>query len=210
MIDIINNIESQKIISVLEIENIDSIDFVCDSLVKGGIKIIELALRTSVSKSAASIIKNRFPEITIGLGTVINIDQIKFALDYGIDFAVSPGTNPKIIDYSLKNDLPFFPGVSCPTDIEIAVDNGCNILKFYPAQKLGGIDFLKSINDPYKYLGLKYIPMGGINFDNCNEYLKSDIVLGIGGSWIASKNLIKSCNWDVIKKNAEALKKSLI
>tara|TARA_S200000501_G_scaffold259050_1_gene242960 strand:+ start:801 stop:1433 length:633 start_codon:yes stop_codon:yes gene_type:complete len=205
-----NKINNQKIICVLEIVDLDSINPVCEALIEGGVNIIELALRTSVSERAAVLIKKNYPEITIGLGTVINTDQVKFALDSGIEFAVSPGTNPKVIDFSLKSNLPFYPGVSSPSDIEIAVSHGCRLLKFFPAASLGGIEFLKSINSPYKYLNLKYIPLGGINHENFKDYLSSDIVLGVGGSWIASKKLISSFKWDIIKKNAQEAKKLLI
>ncbi len=204
-----DKINNEKIICVLEIFDLDTINPVCEALLEGGVNIIELTLRTNVSERAAVLIKKNFPEITIGLGTVINIDQVKFALDSGVEFAVSPGTNSKVIDFSLKSNLPFYPGVSSPTDIEIAVSHECRLLKFYPAASLGGIDFLKSINDPYEYLNLKYIPLGGINQENFRDYLSSDLVLGVGGSWIASKKIISSFKWNTIKKNAQEAKKLL-
>ena len=121
MKNIITKIQEKKIISVVEIDDLKTIDALCETLISTSINVIELALRTNVSKKAAELIVKNYPEITIGLGTVINIDQVKFALDVGADFAVSPGCNPEVIDYSLKNNLPFFPGISNPTDIGLSL-----------------------------------------------------------------------------------------
>lgn len=209
MKNIITKIQEKKIISVVEIDDLKTIDALCETLISSSINVIELALRTNVSKKAAELIVKNYPEITIGLGTVINIDQVKFALDVGADFAVSPGCNPEVIDYSLKNNLPFFPGISNPTDIEIAVNYGCTVLKFYPAEISGGIKFLETINSPFKYLNLKYIPLGGINNSNILDYLKSEIILAVGGSWINTKKAIKEKKWDLIKANALEINKLL-
>ena len=209
MKNIITKIQEKKIISVVEIDDLKTIDALCETLISSSINVIELALRTNVSKKAAELIVKNYPEITIGLGTVINIDQVKFALDVGADFAVSPGCNPEVIDYSLKNNLPFFPGISNPTDIEIAVNYGCAVLKFYPAEISGGIKFLETINSPFKYLNLEYIPLGGINNSNILDYLKSEIILAVGGSWINTKKAIKEKKWDLIKANALEINKLL-
>ena len=209
MKNIITKIQEKKIISVVEIDDLKTIDALCETLISSSINVIELALRTNVSKKAAELIVKNYPEITIGLGTVINIDQVKFALDVGADFALSPGCNPEVIDYSLKNNLPFFPGISNPTDIEIAVNYGCAVLKFYPAEISGGIKFLETINSPFKYLNLEYIPLGGINNSNILDYLKSEIILAVGGSWINTKKAIKEKKWDLIKANALEINKLL-
>ena len=207
MNDISKEINKSKVIAVIQIDSLENIQPLCETLVNEGINIIELALRTNVSQKAAELILKSFPEILVGLGTVINQDQVKFAIDSGVSFAVSPGCNPKIIDLALKNNLPFYPGISCPSDIEISIDHDCKILKFFPAEYLGGMNYLNLINSPYNHLNLKYIPLGGLNFSNVKNYLNSDLVLGIGGSWIAPRNLINEKKWNVISSNAKQITK---
>jgi len=207
MKDVFQEINKSKVIAVLQIDSLENVSPLCETLINEGINIIELALRTNVSQKAAELILKNFPQILVGLGTVINEDQVRFALDSGVNFAVSPGCNTKIIDLAFKNNLPFYPGISCPSDIEISVDHGCKILKFFPAENLGGINYLNSINAPYNHLNLKYIPLGGINLSNVKNYLNSELVLGIGGSWIAPRNLINQKKWNDISSNAKEITK---
>ena len=205
MKNIAKEINKSKVIAVLQIDLLENVMPLCEALLKQGINIIELALRTNVSQKATELILKNFPEILVGLGTVVHEDQVRFAVDTGVNFAVSPGCNTKIIDLALKNKLPFFPGISSPTDIEISIDHGCQILKFFPAENFGGINYLNSINAPYNHLNIKYIPLGGINLSNVKNYLESDIVLGVGGSWIAPRNLINEKKWDIISSNAKKI-----
>ena len=203
MKNIAKEINKSKVIAVLQIDFLENVMPLCEALLKQGINIIELALRTNVSQKATELILKNFPDILVGLGTVVHEDQVRFAVDTGVNFAVSPGCNTKIIDLALKNKLPFFPGISSPTDIEISIDHGCQILKFFPAENFGGINYLNSINAPYNHLNIKYIPLGGINLSNVKNYLESDTVLGVGGSWIAPRNLINENKWDIISSNAK-------
>ena len=205
MKNIAKEINKSKVIAVLQIDFLENVMPLCEALLKQGINIIELALRTNVSQKATELILKNFPDILVGLGTVVHEDQVRFAVDTGVNFAVSPGCNTKIIDLALKNKLPFFPGISSPTDIEISIDHGCQILKFFPAENFGGINYLNSINAPYNHLNIKYIPLGGINLSNVKNYLESDIVLGVGGSWIAPRNLINENKWDIISSNAKKI-----
>mgnify|MGYP001358551516 FL=1 len=207
---VFEKIRDSKVVAVLEIDSLENIIPLCNALLNGGVNVVEIALRTNVSQEATEIIIKNFPEILVGLGTVINEDQVKFAIDSGVSFALSPGCNPKILDLALKNNLCFCPGISCPSDIEISVDYGCEVLKFFPAQNNGGIEYLKSINSPYKHLNLKYIPLGGINISNVKDYLNSDLVLAVGGSWLASKELINSNKWNTITKNSKEISELIL
>ena len=203
---IINKIADAAIMAVLVIDDLNHVKPLVNALLNGGIDVIELTLRTPVALAAAKIIKTEFPEITLGFGTVISCEQVKKVIDAGADFAVAPGCNPKIIDEAFKQGLPFAPGVMTPTDIEIAVEHGCNVLKFFPAETAGGLQHLKSIVNPYQYLGLQFIPLGGCNLNNAEEYLRSDLITAIGGSWIAERSLIQSENWIKITDNALVIK----
>ncbi|MEO7317108.1 MAG: bifunctional 4-hydroxy-2-oxoglutarate aldolase/2-dehydro-3-deoxy-phosphogluconate aldolase [Ginsengibacter sp.] len=199
---IIKKIEEAGIIAVLVIDDIAHAIPVGKALLAGGVSIIELTLRTPVAFNAAQIIKKELPEIILGFGTVINTEQVKKAVDAGADFAVAPGCNPKIIAEANKQGLSFAPGIMTPTDIEIAVEHGCSVLKYFPAETAGGLEHLISMVNPYLYLGLKFIPLGGCNISNAATYLQSDLITAIGGSWIANSDLIRSENWNMITANA--------
>ena len=205
MHEVFKKIKKHRVIAVLEIDSLENVTPVCETLLSSGISVIELALRTEVAQKATEQIIKNFPQIIVGLGTVLNEDQVKFAIDSGVSFAVAPGCNPKIIDLAKKNNLLFSPGICSPTDIEISLDYGCNVLKFFPAENSGGIKYLNSINNPYKHLNLNYIPLGGINISNVKNYLDSNLILAVGGSWVAPKHLINSKKWKLISSNCEEI-----
>jgi 2-dehydro-3-deoxyphosphogluconate aldolase/(4S)-4-hydroxy-2-oxoglutarate aldolase len=203
--EIIDKIERAGIISMLIIDEVKHAVPVAKALLEGGIDTIELTLRTSAALDAARVIKKDFPEITLGFGTVLTVAQVKAVKDVGADFAVSPGCNPKIIAEAYKLNLSFSPGIMTPTDIEMAIEQGCRVLKYFPAESSGGMKHLVNIGAPYQYLGLKFIPLGGVNMNNAASYLESNLVCAVGGSWIAKRPLILSENWNQITANAKEI-----
>ena len=156
---------------------------------------------------AAHAIKNEVPEITLGFGTVLTIEQVKAAAELGADFAVAPGCNPKVIEAAREHGLSYAPGIVTPTDIEMAIEQGCRVLKYFPAEVSGGINQLTNMGAPYQYLGLSFIPLGGLSMANASSYLESPLIAAIGGSWIANRSLIKAENWEAITKNAKEIRK---
>ena len=203
--ELIKKIDDASIIAVLIIDELKNAIPLAKALIDGGVAAIELTLRTPGALDAAKIIKKEFPEVTLGFGTVLTVDQVKAVVDVGADFAVSPGCNPKIIVEAYKQGLSFAPGVMTPSDIEIAIQEGCRILKFFPAETSGGLKHLESMSAPYNYLDLKFIPLGGCNMNNAADYLRSDLITAIGGSWVAKRNLIQSKDWNSIKSNAKEI-----
>ena len=204
--EMIQKIDDAGIIAVLIIDELKHAVPLARALLRGGVDAIELTLRTPVAIEAARLIKKEVPAITLGFGTVLTTDQLKAVVDAGADFAVSPGCNPKIIAEAQKHNLPFAPGVMTPTDIEMALEHGCRILKFFPAETTGGMKHLQSMSAPYQYLGLKFIPLGGLNINNARSYLESSIITAIGGSWVAKRPLIQSENWGAITNNAKEIR----
>ena len=202
---IIQKIDDAGIIAVLIIEKLQHAIPVAEALLKGGVDSVELTLRTPVAMDAAKLIKKELPEINLGFGTVLTVDQVKAVADLGADFAVSPGCNPRIIKEAYDKNLSFAPGIMTPTDIEIAVEHGCRVIKYFPAVTSGGMDHLKNMVAPYNYLGLRFIPLGGLSMDNARTYLESELITAIGGSWLARKPLIESESWDTITKNAKEI-----
>lgn len=195
-----------KLIAVLTIEKKETIYPLIETLYNAGIRIIELTLRTPIAMEAITIIKKDFPDIILGAGTVLSIEQLDAVHALNVDFAVAPGLNPKTIAHAIALEMPFFPGIMTPSEIETAISYGCKILKFFPAGAMGGLSYLKTANAPYTHLGLSYIPLGGMNASNLSEYVASPIISAVGGSWLAPLNLINENNWTQISKNvAEAL-----
>ena len=204
--ELIKKIDDAGIIAVLIIDEVKHAVPLANALLAGGVDTIELTLRTPAALDAAKAIKKEVPEISLGFGTVLTVDQVKAVVDVGADFAVSPGCNPKIISEACKQGLSFAPGIMTPTDIEIAIQEGCRILKFFPAETSGGLKHLESMSAPYNYLDLKFIPLGGCNIYNAPSYLQSDLITAIGGTWVAKRPLIQSEDWSTITNNAREIR----
>ena len=205
--EILGKLEEKGIIAVLEIEKESDAIPIAESLLEGGVGAIELALRTPASEPSISLIAEKVPQMMIGIGTIIESGQASRVKRYrGVSFGVSPGINPAIVKEAISCDLPFAPGIATPSELELALSLGCRAVKFFPAEGMGGLSYLKSIDAPYKHLGVKYIPLGGITQNNLADYAKMNQILAIGGSWIANKELIKSANWSEITKLARAAK----
>lgn len=204
--EISKRIEASGIIAVLIIENLKHALPVAEALFRGGVDCIELTLRTPIALEAARLIKREFPTVALGLGTVISVEQVKQVADVGADFAMAPGCNPKIIREAISRELSFAPGVMTPSDIEIALENGCRLLKYFPASTAGGLRHLNNLAAPYKHLGLKFVPLGGLDPENAKTYLQSDLVAAMGGSWLARKELLDAGRWQDIRKNATQMR----
>lgn len=195
---------SARLIAVLVIDDADSAIPLAESLLKGGVSAMELTLRTDAALDAARKIRTELPEMLLGIGTVITEEQVGQVREAGASFAVSPGVNPEVIRKAASLGLPFGPGIMTPTDIDMAVREGCRLLKFFPAESSGGLKHLKNISAPYAHLGLKFIPLGGISTGNLNDYLGNDLIGAVGGSWLAPRETIREKNWKQIEENARA------
>ena len=200
--EIIQKIDKAGVIAVLVIDELKHAVPVAKALLNGGITAIELTLRTDVAWDAAKAIRDEVPEMILGFGTVLTVGQAKAAAKLGADFAVAPGCNPRVIAAAREYGLSFAPGIVTPSDIEIALEQGCRIMKYFPAETSGGITHLTNMVAPYQYLGLKFIPLGGLSLSNAASYLKSPLITAIGGSWLAKQDLIKGEQWETITQNA--------
>ncbi len=192
-----------KILPVLVIHDQKKAIDLAKCLYDSGIRNIEIALRTdSAKKSVDNIVNSQIP-MNVGIGTILTVDDLIFAKQVGANFGLSPSADAPIIKKSIELDFNFIPGISTPTDISLVIKYGINKLKFFPAENLGGMDYLNTINSPFKHLNLKYVVLGGINQTNFIKYIKSDNIIGVGGSWIAEEKLIKNNNWNEISLRAK-------
>lgn len=175
---------------------------VAKALLAGGIDAIELTFRTPAALDAVKAIAAEVPEILLGVGTILTPEQVLQVKEAGAHFAVAPGMNPRVIRAAKDAGLPFAPGICTPSDLEAAIELGCRFVKFFPAEASGGLTYLKSMAAPYKHLGIKYFPLGGINADNMIDYLKEEMVPTVGGSWIVKNDLVENEDWAGITARA--------
>ena len=201
--ELIKKVRSSPVIAVLVIDNAEDAVPLGKALLRGGISVMELTLRTPAALGALERIQAEVPEIMAGIGTILNEDQVKEVKARKAAFGVAPGLNPAVVKAARELELPFAPGVMTPSEIESAYALGCNVMKVFPAELAGGINYLNNINAPYAHLGIEYIPLGGVSQDNLQTYLECPAVLAIGGSWLASRKLIQEKAWDQISRNCE-------
>lgn len=200
----INNHEKTGILPVINIPNVSLAIPVAEALRRGGVNAIEVTLRSSDSLESIKSIKSAFPDMTVGSGTVLNVQAVDSAIKNGADFIVSPGYDDEVVNYCVSRGIQIVPGCTTPSEIQKAVKLGLKVLKFFPAELNGGIDAINLLSGPFP--DVKFIPTGGINFNNLGTYLSNKKVLACGGSYMATSEQIKNGDFDSI---AEACKKAL-
>ena len=197
-----SRISATGAIAVLIVDEADAAVPLARALLEGGINCMELTLRTDAALDALSAIKANVPEMIAGVGTILTPEQIDRSVDAGADFGVSPGLNRRVVDRAIQRGFSFAPGVATPSEIEAALELGCRIIKFFPAEPSGGLKYLESMAAPYEHLQVQYVPLGGIRASNCETYLRSPLIAAIGGSFIATRNQIQNRQWDAIRESA--------
>ncbi|PDH30348.1 MAG: keto-deoxy-phosphogluconate aldolase [Puniceicoccaceae bacterium MED-G30] len=203
--EIRSRLTASRAVATVTIEEVDQAKPLAEALIAGGIECVEITLRTPAALDAMKAIANSYPQLMIMAGTVITPEQVKQVQDVGAVCAVAPGLNRRVIEAALTAKMPFAPGVATPSEIEAALEYDCDILKFFPAEPMGGIGYLKSMQAPYAHLGLQFIPLGGLHADNAENYLKESCILAVGGSWIAKADAISTGDWSGIKQRAAAV-----
>lgn len=198
MDEILKKIGDLGIVPVVKIDDAKDSVLLGEALLKGNLPIAEITFRTSVAEQAIINITNEIPEILVGAGTVLTTDQARIAIKAGAKFIVCPGFNIDVVEFCLNKGIPVTPGCSNPTDIEMALRYNLNVVKFFPAEAFGGLNTLKAISGPYGMI--KFIPTGGIDTKNINDYLSFSKVLACGGSWMVKDELIKSGNFEEITR----------
>ncbi|WP_181226362.1 bifunctional 4-hydroxy-2-oxoglutarate aldolase/2-dehydro-3-deoxy-phosphogluconate aldolase [Helicobacter pylori] len=193
---IIEVLQISPIVPVVVIENIKDAVPLAQSLIEGGIPIIEVTLRSSCALEAIELIAKNVPKMRVGAGTILNPTQLEQAQNRGAEFLISPGLTPSLLEHAKKKDMPLIPGVSSSSEVMQALELGYSALKFFPAEYCGGVKLLNAFNGPFK--GVKFCPTGGISADNMRSYLDLENVLCVGGSWLTPKDLIQNKEWDKI------------
>lgn len=188
----------KRVVPVIIMEDAEVAVPVAEAIRAGGLEVLEITLRTPAALEAIRRIRALGGELQVGAGTVLQPAQVEEAAEAGATFIVTPGLNPEVIRKAHELNLPVIPGVATPSEVETAMNLGCTTLKFFPAEPAGGTGMLKAMAGPYAHTGVKFIPLGGVNASNMGDYLALPVVAAIGGSWLASSQLIREKNWDGI------------
>lgn len=183
----IKAIKEFGIIPVVKIDTLDMAIPLAKALIKGRLPVAEITFRTKQAAQAIKNITNHFPNMLVGAGTVLSINQVEKAINAGAEFIVSPGFNPTVVKYCVDNNICIIPGCITPTEIEHAIELGLTTVKFFPAEQAGGLAMIKALSMPYS--DITFMPTGGINLHNLADYLSFQKVLACGGSFMISDNL---------------------
>ena len=166
------------------------------ALAAGGVDTMEITFRTACAADAIREVANNCPDVLVGAGTIINVEQAKLAVEMGAKFIVSPGFSEEVVAWCVENSIPVAPGCVTPTEIMSALKYGLTMVKFFPANVYGGLNAMKNLSAPF--VGLKFLPTGGVNTANIKEYWDAPFIHAVGGSWVCPKSEISAGNWEKI------------
>lgn len=198
MHEVLEKIQEIGIVPVVVLEDAKDAAPLAKALMDGGLPCAEVTFRTDAAEESIRIMSEQFPDMLVGAGTVLTTDQVDRAVAAGAKFIVSPGLNPRIVKYCVEKGILITPGCSNPSDIEQALENGLEVVKFFPAEAAGGLPMIKAMAAPY--VGVKFMPTGGINAKNVREYLAYNRIIACGGSWMVKGELVKEGKFDEIEK----------
>ena len=196
MNNVLKKIQEVGIVPVVVLEDAKNAEPLAEALLKGGLPCAEVTFRTEAAEQSIRIIKEKFPEMLVGAGTVLTTEQVDRAAAAGAEFMVSPGCNPRIVNYCVEKGIAITPGCANPSDIESVLEKGIHVVKFFPAEPLGGLRMIKALAAPF--VGVKFMPTGGINAKNVKDYLAYDRIIACGGSWMVKSDLIENGQFDKI------------
>lgn len=199
--ELLEKLKSYGVVPVIAIESLEAALPLADALAEGGLPVAEITFRTQAGGEVIARIARERPNLILGAGTVLSLENLHAAKQAGARFGVAPGTNPQIVAEAVKLGLPFIPGVVTPSEVERALALGATIQKFFPAEASGGLAMIRALAAPYGHTGVKFMPTGGVSLANLAEYLKNETVACVGGTWIASRELIAGQQWDQIRDN---------
>ncbi len=204
MDEMLKQVEVFKVVPVVVIENVEDAIPLAQALVNGGLPVAEVTFRTAAAPDAIKAMSEKFPELCVGAGTVINVEQCKKAVECGAKFIVSPGYSEEVTQYCIENEIPIFPGICTPTELINVVNHGLPVAKFFPAAQFGGLKTINALGSVFPQM--KFMPTGGVSESNVLEYLASPKIIAAGGSWMVKGDLIKAGKFDEIK----AMTKSVV
>lgn len=191
-------VAEKKVVPVVVLNRVEDAKPLGEALCAGGLPVAEVTFRTEAAEESIRVMKNAFPEMMVGAGTIVNVEQAKRALDAGATFLVSPGFSAKVTEFAIDNNVPIFPGCCTPTEIMMAMDYGLKVVKFFPAKQFGGLDTIKALAAPFP--SMKFMPTGGVSAANILDFLAFNKIIACGGSWMVKDSLVKEGNFAEITR----------
>ena len=200
MHETVKKIGALGVVPVVAIEDANDAKPLANALVEGGLPCAEITFRTAAAADAIKAMADAYPEMLVGAGTVITVEQAQQAIDNGAKFIVSPGLDEEVVQYCQEAGVPVTPGIITPTELQKALKLGLEVVKFFPAEASGGVKYLKALGGPFPQV--KFIPTGGVSTSNLTDYLALPQVVACGGSWLVKKTMIAAGEFDTIEQLA--------
>ncbi len=194
--DVLTRLANSIVVPVVVLENVESAIPTAKAMAAGGVDTMEITFRTACAPECIKAVAEACPDVLVGAGTIINLEQCKLAVEMGAKFIVSPGFSDEVVGWCVENGIAVCPGCVTPTEIMAALKHGLKLVKFFPANVYGGLKALKNLAAPFG--GVKFLPTGGVNNDNIKEFIDTPFIHAVGGSWVCPKADINAGNWDKI------------
>ena len=194
--DVLTRLANSIVVPVVVLEKVEDAIPTAKAMAAGGVDTMEITFRTACAPEAIKAVADNCPDVLVGAGTIINVEQAKLAVEMGAKFIVSPGFSDEVVGWCVENNIPVAPGCVTPTEIMGALKHGLKMVKFFPANVYGGLNAMKNLSAPF--VGLKFLPTGGVNSSNIAEYISAPFIHAVGGSWVCPKAEINAGNWDKI------------
>ena len=194
--DVLTRLANSIVVPVVVLDKVEDAIPTAKAMAAGGVDTMEITFRTACAPEAIKAVAENCPEVLVGAGTIINLEQCKLAVQMGAKFIVSPGFSEEVVSWCVENGIAVCPGCVTPTEIMAALKLGLKMVKFFPANVYGGLNAMKNLSAPF--VGLKFLPTGGVNAANIKEYIDAPFIHAVGGSWVCPKDAIKAGQWEKI------------
>ncbi len=191
------------VVPVIAIEQVEAALPLADALMENGLPLVEITYRTAAAGEVIRLLREQRPELLVGAGTLVTQQNLQDAISAGAKFGVAPGLNPEIVQSAQQANLPFIPGVATASEIERGLSLGCSYLKFFPSEALGGRETVQALAGPYRHLGVRFLPTGGLNAENLGGYLKVPEVAAVGGTWLARPDDLREGRWEMVAERCQ-------
>ena len=193
---VIERLAASIVVPVVVLEKAEDAVPTARAMLKGGVDTMEITFRTACAPEAIKAVAENCPEVLVGAGTIVNVEQAKLAVEMGAKFIVSPGFSDEVVGWCVAHHIPVTPGCVTPTEIMAAMKHGLKLVKFFPANVYGGLSAMKNLAAPF--VGIQFLPTGGVNSGNIKEYIDAPFIHAVGGSWVCPKADIAAGNWEKI------------
>lgn len=194
--NVLERLANSIVVPVVVLEKVEDAVPTAKAMAAGGVDTMEITFRTACAPEAIKAVAENCPEVLVGAGTIVNVEQAKLAVQMGAKFIVSPGFSDEVVGWCVENNIPVTPGCVTPTEIMAAMKHGLSLVKFFPANVYGGLNAMKNLAAPF--VGMKFLPTGGVNAANIKQYIDAPFIHAVGGSWVCPKADIAAGNWEKI------------